>query len=223
MIFKSYNRANLTTPPLRTSTRRAQNAQDERLGPPWSHALTRKRFHFFQAARTQPGAELIAPISAHHNRPTRAHTAPGAAPHTQLASPGPEGPVPSRVGPPRAPRGGPEAGSARRARWPLAWARTGRRTSGPSKRAHRARTRARGPPAHTLRPARAGDPERHAFLRAHRSLRLLRRATGRPAAITCRRAPLRCPPAPRLPCRHRGGSAHTPSGRCRSPRPSAPE
>ena len=32
-----------------------------------------------------------------------------------------------------------------------------RRTSGPSKRAHRARTRARGPPAHTLRPARAED------------------------------------------------------------------
>eukprot|EP00966_Prymnesium_polylepis_P230738 5339872-Prymnesium_polylepis.1 len=42
VILKSYNRANLTRPPLRTSTRRAQNAQDERLGPPWSHALTRK-------------------------------------------------------------------------------------------------------------------------------------------------------------------------------------
>eukprot|EP00966_Prymnesium_polylepis_P091728 2123254-Prymnesium_polylepis.1 len=31
VILKSYNRANLTTPSLRTPIRRAQNAQDERL------------------------------------------------------------------------------------------------------------------------------------------------------------------------------------------------
>ena len=113
VILNSCNRANLTTPPLRTPIRRAENAQDERLGPPWSHALTRKRFHFFQAARTNPGRSSSHPYRRVTTVPL-AHTAPGAAPHTQLASPGPEGPVPSRVGPPRTPRGGPEAGSARR-------------------------------------------------------------------------------------------------------------
>jgi hypothetical protein len=62
------------------------------------------------------------------------------------------------------------------------------------------RTRARGVPTHTLRPARAEDPERHAFLRAYRSLQLLRRTTGRSQPTrqpSCSRAPSRrCPPAP---------------------------
>eukprot|EP00966_Prymnesium_polylepis_P289114 6677855-Prymnesium_polylepis.2 len=54
VILKSYNRPNLTTPPLKTSVRRAQNAQDERLGPPWSHALSESGFTFFTRPHAHP-------------------------------------------------------------------------------------------------------------------------------------------------------------------------
>ena len=181
VILKSCNRANLTTPPLRTPIRRAQNAQDERLGPPWSHALTRKRFHFFQAARTTRGGAHRTHIGA--SQPSHSPTPPLGRPH-----------IPSWPAP------------AQRDRSHPAWARHARLAAAPrqDRRAGRAghcRPRAASPTADpwaarapqargSARPERAPEPCRAPA--APQARRLAPRRSTQGCDRGARRSPARC-------------------------------